>query len=92
MDLPTVILVLRYLFTVAGGVLIAHGYLTQSGLEQGLGLIPALAPMALGWLTHLQAKVAVKEAAVTGVAAQPTITSPLTPSPLAAANAAKQGT
>jgi hypothetical protein len=87
MDLPTVILILRYLFTAAGGVLIAHGFATDNGLQQALGLIPALAPMVLGWLSQLQAHTAVKEAAVTGNPVLPTLTSAITPSPAAAANA-----
>jgi hypothetical protein len=78
MDLPTVILVLRYLFTVGGGLLIAHGYMTQSGLEQGLGLIPAIAPGVYGYITHLQGKAAVITAAATGNPVQPTVTSAIT--------------
>ena len=88
MDLPTVILVLRYLFSVGGGLLIAHGYMTSSALEQGLGLVPALAPIVLGWLSHLQQKAAVVNAAATGVAAQATVTSSVSPTPVAAAIAA----
>lgn len=91
MDLPTVILILRYLCTVGGGILIAHGFATDNGLQQALGLIPAIAPAVLGWLSQLQAKAAVKEAAVSGIAAQPKVISPITPSPVAAAHAAKQG-
>lgn len=88
MDLGTLILILRYLFTLGGGALIAHGYLSQNGMEQGLGLIPAIAPMILGWITNLQGKAAVKEAAVSGIPVQPAILSPLKASPEATANEA----
>lgn len=86
MDLGTLILILRYLFTMGGGILMAHGYLSQNGLEQGLGLIPAIAPIILAQITHLQGKAAVKEAALTGVPVQPTILAPIKASPEAVAN------
>ena len=79
MDLTTVILILRYLFTVVGGLLIAHGYANQNGLEQAIGLIPAIAPAVLGFVTHLQGKAAVVNAAATGIATQATLTSSTTP-------------
>lgn len=79
MDLPTLILVLRYLFSIGGGILIAHGYLNQSGLEQALGLIPALAPIVLGWISHKQQAAAIVTAAATGVPVQPGVIAPLAP-------------
>jgi hypothetical protein len=91
-DLQTVILVLRYLFTIGGGILIAHGYLSQNALEQGLGLIPAIAPMVLGFLVQMQNKAAVKEAAATGVPVPQTTLSPLTPSPAAQDHASAPAT
>jgi hypothetical protein len=89
-DLATVVLILRYLITAGGGFMIAHGMATDNGVQQALGIIPMIAPIVLGWITHLQQKTAVVQAAATGVAAQPTLTAPLTPTPEAkAAVAAK---
>lgn len=91
--MQTVILILRYLITAGGAFMVAHSkFVTGSDVEMMLGLVPTIAPIVLGQLTHLQQKAAIKEAAVTGVAAQVSTLSPLTASPAAAANAAKQGT
>lgn len=86
--LAQVTLVIRYLVTAGGGILVMHSqYVTNSDIEKALGAVSVLAPIVLGWITNLQQQAAIKEAAVTGVPKPATTLSAVTASPAAAANA-----
>lgn len=87
--LPQIILVLRYLVTAGGAILIAHSqFVTASTVETALGYVTVFAPIVLGWITNLQQVAKIKEAALTGTPIQATLLSPVTASPAAVANAA----
>lgn len=81
MDSTTVILIVRYVLTAAGGVLVAHGYLNSGEWEQASGALLTLVPIILGVISHKQAQTAVVTAAATGVAAQATPLSAIKASP-----------
>ena len=80
MDSADALGLLRDLLKVVGAALVTHGAITAGNYELVTGIVLAAFPIIWSYLARLQGKAAVVKAAATGVVAQSTVTSPITPS------------
>lgn len=78
-SLPEVLLVARYVVTAIGAIMVKHGWATDGDIEVLAGLVMAIAPIILAWITNRQQHAAIINAAATGVPVQPGPLAPTSP-------------